>query len=217
VNGLLVSLDVGGTLAVTQAPGPLTLLAAASPLRPAQALGLLRARLHTCPVVTDAVVAQVCADLEIPRGAFVGTSQPPSLRLLPGVDEALRAMSGIATLVTLSNVTPLEADTDQLRRLLHPWVQACFTSCDLQVAKPDPAAFRAVAAAYGTNCGRMVHIGDDWACDVVGARNAGAAAIWISGGRQVPCPRPSDPGVVIVDDLASAAQYLTTIESERPA
>jgi hypothetical protein len=32
----------------------------------------------------------------------------------------------------------------------------------------------------------MIHIGDDWTCDVLGAVNASAQAVWISRSRPVP-------------------------------
>ncbi len=39
--------------------------------------------------------------------------------------------------------------------------------------KPQPAIFRAAEAALGIPGGRILHVGDDWAADVVGARRAG--------------------------------------------
>ncbi|MFI5226284.1 MAG: HAD family hydrolase [Candidatus Limnocylindrales bacterium] len=39
--------------------------------------------------------------------------------------------------------------------------------------KPQPAIFRAAEAALGVPGRRILHVGDDWAADVVGARRAG--------------------------------------------
>ena len=54
------------------------------------------------------------------------------------------------------------------------------------IAKPDHAAFQFVADLYGVPMNRLLHIGDDWECDVLGALSVGASATWISRGRGVP-------------------------------
>lgn len=51
----------------------------------------------------------------------------------------------------------------------------------LGFAKPDRQIFelaRAQACPLGDDAGPPIHIGDSWAADVVGARNAGWRAVW---------------------------------------
>ncbi|HEV2378084.1 MAG TPA: HAD family hydrolase [Streptosporangiaceae bacterium] len=213
---LLVSVDVGGTLGQVDGPSLAAVLAEASPLGPADARHILLHTLHIQPSISPAVAAVVCAALRIPARLFPCDIHPQPLRLMPGVLAALRTMSTSATLVTLSNVTCLEADTARLRALLRPWVQDYFQSCRIGYAKPDPAAFRYVADACGSSTANMVHIGDDWACDVEGARSAGVTAIWLSHGRHVPEPdRLTDPGVLVADDLAAASRQITEFALRR--
>lgn len=47
------------------------------------------------------------------------------------------------------------------------------------VEKPDPAIFRIACERTGTTLGRSLHLGDTYATDVVGARNAGMATALI--------------------------------------
>jgi FMN phosphatase YigB (HAD superfamily) len=125
------------------------------------------------------------------------------------VTEALRRISAVATDVTLSNVTCVDAETDRMRTLLSPWVGDFFPSCRIGYTKPDARAFHTVTDHFGTYPGRPIHIGDDWACDIVGAVEAGARAVWVSRGRRVPTESLLiDHGVLVADDLAAAASHI---------
>lgn len=213
---LLVSLDVGGTLGHVDGRSLATILAAASPLDPEDARRITRQKLHTVTSISPTVVADVCEALRIPVSAFPCSVDVLPLTLVPEAVVALRLMSQHATLVTLSNVTCLEAGTDQLRDLLHPWVVDHFPSCRIGHAKPDPAAFDYVADVCRTSAAHMVHIGDDWACDVVGARSVGITAIWISKGRPVPEPeRLVGGGVLVAADLVVASRHVNDLALRR--
>jgi FMN phosphatase YigB (HAD superfamily) len=58
--------------------------------------------------------------------------------------------------------------------------------------KPHPAIFEAAAVALGVELGEMLHIGDDWAADVVGAKRAGARAVYLDA-RPDDSPLPTSP------------------------
>ena len=213
---LLVSIDVGGTLGQVDGPSLTATLAEASPLNPADARRVIRQGLHTQPTIDGAVIADLCQELRIPVSAFPSVVEPAPLRLVPEALPAVRLMSQYATVVTLSNVTCLEAETEHLRTLFHPWVVDHFPSCRTGYAKPDPAAFRHVVRRYGARENDMVHIGDDWTCDVLGPRSAGATAIWISKGRVAPEPdRLSDQRVLVAADLAAASHQLANLAQRR--
>lgn len=193
-----------------------TILAAASPLGSADARSVIRQQLYTRASIDAAVIAEVCDALQIPVSAFPTPAESPPAQLLPGAGAALRTMSRHATIVTLSNVSCLEADTGRLRALLHPWVIDYFPSCRTGYAKPDPAAFHCVATACRSSPANMVHIGDDWDCDVIGARTARVTVIWVSNGRPVPEPeRLNDGGVLVAADLTAASQHLTELATRR--
>lgn len=213
---LLLSIDVGGTLCRFEGPTVATILAKASPLRPADARSVIRQRLSTRASIDAAVIAEVCDALQIPVSAFPTPTESPPAQLLPGAGAALRTMSRHATIVTLSNASCLEADTARLRTLLSPWVIDYFPSCRTGYAKPDPAAFHCVATACRSSPANMVHIGDDWDCDVIGARTAGVFVIWVSNGRPVPEPeRLDDVGLLVAADLTAASQHITELATRR--
>lgn len=206
---LLVTLDVGGTLGIADGPGLTMRLAEASPLPAARAREVMRTGLHTQPVLTDTVVADVCEALEVPPEAFPRDLPPAPFRLFPGTAEALRRISAVATVVTLSNVTCVDADTEGLRGMLSPWVSGYFPSCRIGHTKPDSRAFHAVVDHFGVGPDRVIHVGDDWACDIVGTVESGIRAIWISRGRQVPDDSfVVDHGVLVATDLAAAATHI---------
>jgi putative hydrolase of the HAD superfamily len=46
------------------------------------------------------------------------------------------------------------------------------------VDKPDPRIFQLAAQALGVQLSEIVHVGDAWEADVLGALGAGAQAIW---------------------------------------
>jgi HAD superfamily hydrolase (TIGR01509 family) len=58
----------------------------------------------------------------------------------------------------------------------------------LGIDKPDPRIFQHAAELLGVPLSEMVHVGDAWEADVLGARAAGAQAIWFSPSddRQLP-------------------------------
>ena len=65
--------------------------------------------------------------------------------------------------------------------------------------KPQAAIFRAAEAALGIDGERILHVGDDWAADVVGARRAGWRAAYLRD-RQGTSPLPSS----VRDDAVEA-------------
>lgn len=215
----LISVDVGGTLGYADGPGLTMRLTAASPLPAQHAREIMRDRLHTRPSLDDSVIADVCDALQVSPADFPRDLPPTPLTLFPGTTKALRVLSEVAAVVTLSNVTCADADTDGLRRLTEPWISDFFPSCRIGHAKPDPRAFLAVAEHCGVAQARVLHIGDDWACDIVGAVAAGLQAVWISRGRPTPDPALIvDHGVLVADDLSAAAQHARALSSteEKP-
>jgi putative hydrolase of the HAD superfamily len=75
------------------------------------------------------------------------------------------------------------------------------------IAKPDRRIFEHVLAELGVapaDAGVPIHIGDAWAADVVGAREAGWRAVWFSRHASV-C---DDPGVAVAREPADARAAL---------
>lgn len=212
----LVTVDVGGTLGNAERPGITAALMAASPLDPRDAARTIRQRLHTAPAITEQLISDVCDALRISTEAFPRDTAAAPLRLFAGAPRALAQISANLPVVTLSNVACVDADQEQLRSLLSPWVVDHFPSCRIGYAKPDRRAFRAVASRWGLHIRQIVHIGDHWECDVLGATRAGARAVWISGG----CPLPEahrlvGPNVLVASDLGGAAEHVRDLCTRR--
>lgn len=212
----LITVDVGGTLGSGQGATLTARLVAASPLAPETARALLRTTLHTAPKITGKVVRQVCDALRIPPSAFPAAAAPSRLRLFPGVLASLRDISRYAPVVTLSDVSAADADTETLRDQLSPWVSDCLASCYLGYAKPDPRAFHTTAARYGVHTPQILHLGDHWECDVIGAAEAGARPVWISHGNPLPADSLVTGGdVAVANDLIAAVTHIKQLFTRR--
>lgn len=211
----LISVDLGGTNGEADGPGLTMQLTAASPLPADQARAVMRGRLHTQPEITDALAAELVDALGIKPADFPRDMPAAPLTLYPYALDALRELSGIAPVVTLSNVTCVDADTEGLRQRLAPWVTDLFPSCTLGYAKPDPRAFLTVAERHGVAPASMIHIGDDWVCDVLGALDAGAVPVWISKDRPIPDTPPTfgRQHVHVAATLAGAAALIHTLNT----
>jgi FMN phosphatase YigB (HAD superfamily) len=116
---------------------------------------------------------------------------------VPGVDELLeRLVTEGRTLAILSN-WPLVATIDRYAEA-RGWMAslaAIVVSQRVGVIKPHPAFFAAARDALGRpDPGAILHVGDDWAADVVGASDAAWRTAWISE-RPGDSPLPSsEPG-----------------------
>jgi FMN phosphatase YigB (HAD superfamily) len=88
-----------------------------------------------------------------------------------------------------------------------PHLRAIVVSQRVGTIKPHPAIFRAAEGAFGISGpvdGRILHVGDDWAADVVGAHRAGWRTAYLRN-RQLDTPLPtSEPG----DDLEADANVV---------
>jgi len=64
-----------------------------------------------------------------------------------------------------------------------PYLAAVVVSQRVGTIKPHPEIFRAAAAALETEPAAILHVGDDWAADVVGAKTAGWRAAYLRAPR----------------------------------
>ncbi|MFT3830286.1 MAG: HAD-IA family hydrolase [Opitutaceae bacterium] len=60
------------------------------------------------------------------------------------------------------------------------WLDQVFVSADLGVEKPAPPIFAYAARALGCRPDELLHVGDSWDHDVVGALGAGWHAAWLN-------------------------------------
>ncbi|MBA2380789.1 MAG: HAD family hydrolase [Chloroflexi bacterium] len=110
----------------------------------------------------------------------------------PGVGDLLARLARDRGLAIVSN-WPLAATIDQYAeaRGWMPYLRAIVVSQRVGTIKPRPAIFEAARLALGSpEPSAILHVGDDWAADVVGAHDAGWRTAWISS-RPDDSPLPS--------------------------
>ena len=141
------------------------------------------AALHSDPAEVERAVG-------IYSQAFVAGLPP-----LPGVDALIPRLARDRRVAILSN-WPLAATIDRYADA-RGWTQhlaAIVVSQRVGTIKPHPAIFDAARRAIGSPAPEAIlHVGDDWAADVVGALDAGWRAAWLRI-RPADSPLPSsDP------------------------
>ena len=158
--------------------------------------------------------AEVAWAVEVYSTAFVVALPPP-----PEVGPLLERLAARHRLAILSN-WPLAATIDRYVEAAG-WAShlaAVVVSQRVGTIKPHPAIFAAARSALGDPApDRILHVGDDWAADVVGAKRAGWRAAYLaSRPEDSPLPGSARDGQVEADlDLASLEELEAGLESLR--
>jgi len=137
--------------------------------------------------------AEVEALIDVYSGAFVARMRP-----VADAEAVIQRLSGEGfTLGVLSN-WPL-AETIERYCESRGWLRylrAIVVSQRVGAIKPHRAIFDHARERLGAPAERILHVGDDWAADIVGARQAGWQAAYLRD-RQLDTPlptsRPPDP------------------------
>lgn len=137
----------------------------------------------------------------------VMTEHVELIRCYPGVVEALRRLrAGGVRIVVVSNGTGRQQRAKVARACLSGLLDDIVLSAEVGVAKPDPRIF--AVACEGTEDGELVRmIGDNPRADVLGARDAGLPAIWVSHGRAWPVDHGARP--TTVESTTAALELIT--------
>jgi len=153
--------------------------------------------------------AEVAWAVDVYSRAFVA-ALPPA----PGATELLSRLARDHRLAILSN-WPLAATIDRYAEAAGwmPYLAAVVVSQRVGTIKPHPAIFAAARDALGSPPpGAILHVGDDWAADVVGAKRAGWLTAYLTS-------RPNDsplPGSER-DGNGAADLDLSTLSDLEPA
>lgn len=144
---------------------------------------------------------------------FVGRMDP-----VPDATETLARLTDRGFALAILSNWPLAATIDRFAAE-HDWlpfVRSIVVSQRVGWIKPHAEIFRAAEAALGIPEGSgsvILHVGDDWAADVVGASQAGWRAAYLRG-RQIDTPLPtSEPG----DGLATGGSVTPNLLIEELA
>ncbi|MGI0070974.1 MAG: HAD family hydrolase [Thermoplasmata archaeon] len=106
---------------------------------------------------------------------------PPSLN--PEFDRVARALDarGIP-IIAISNTARREESWQAfLRPRTSVPLRHVLTSCEVGLGKPHPEIFRAASRRLGIPLSEILHVGDRWDLDVMGARGAGCGAVLYRG------------------------------------
>jgi HAD superfamily hydrolase (TIGR01509 family) len=141
---------------------------------------------------------EIAVGLDLYSRAFVEAIPPP-----PAVEPLLRRLAAARTLGILSN-WPIALTIDRYVEAAG-WAghfRAIVVSQRVGTIKPHPAIFAAALAGLGEqDAAACLHVGDDWAADVVGAVRAGWRAAHLRA-RPEDSPLPSsEPDGSVVPDV----------------
>jgi FMN phosphatase YigB (HAD superfamily) len=125
--------------------------------------------------------------IEVYSEAFV-TALPPN----PIAGPLLARLDAAGYRLGILSNWPLAATIDRYAEAAGwtPYLRAVVVSQRVGAIKPHPAIFAAARTALGDpDPGSILHVGDDWAADVVGARRAGWRSAWLAS-RPADSPLP---------------------------
>jgi 2-haloalkanoic acid dehalogenase type II len=126
-----------------------------------------------------------------------------SVELYPDSQPALTRITARWPLASLTN-----GNADLHRIGIHAHFAHHICARDAGVAKPDPRIFLVAAEQLGVAPAQILHVGDDPAMDMVGARNAGLRTAWINR-RGEPWPAALGPAPELdLRDLGTLADWL---------
>ncbi len=124
--------------------------------------------------------------------------------VLPGVADGLATLRARGLpLIAVSN-SDGSAESVLAAAGLRELFDAVIDSHHVGFAKPDPRIFDAARAVLGVSADTVVHVGDQYDADVVGAQAAGIAPLLIDGEHLWP-----EAGCARADDFAGAIRALT--------
>lgn len=111
------------------------------------------------------------------------------------VADALDRLASRHRLLAVSN-----GNADLAATGLSRWFSGSVSAQKAGVAKPDPRIFNQACAALGCAPADVMHVGDDHAADIVGARTAGLHSAWVR-------REPGRAGRLEVDPQAPAGHH----------
>jgi HAD superfamily hydrolase (TIGR01509 family) len=159
---------------------------------------------------------EVDAAVETYSEAFVATMPP-----LPDAGPTLRAAVDAGFRLGILSNWPLARTVDRYvqERGWAELFRAIVISQRVGVIKPHAAIFAVAAEELGLRPGELLHVGDDWAADVVGARRAGWHAAYLRGHQgDTPLPTSTPDQDARPDvELDSLAELLPFVERASPA
>jgi putative hydrolase of the HAD superfamily len=132
-------------------------------------------------LLRDATNSEVVDGRPTYLAAFYRAAYEKAWQPVPGAVPLLTALRAAGLRIGIVTNNLVAEQRDKLRRCeLDRLIDALITSEETRVAKPDPAIFDVALDQLDLAPEDAVMIGDAWATDIVGARNAGVRPIWFN-------------------------------------
>ena len=139
---------------------------------------------------------------------------------VPGAGDVLAELAGRDFQVAILSNWPLAATIDRYVAAAgwDRYLAGVFVSQRIGTIKPHPAIFAFAAEALGRAPTELLHVGDDWAADVIGAREAGWHVAYLRDQQlDTPLPTSSRSGDVAPDlELERLADITTRVADPTP-
>lgn len=210
----LIVTDVGHTLGTFAGPSTAEFLRALSPLDLATIAEETRRVLHRQRALTAEHITDLCAALLIDPDSWPDPWPTSGFEPFPYTNAALADLKSIAPIEALSNL-PVTTGPSRMKALAAACghhIDRIHTSYQRGMRKPDHRLWRAIAIERGVRPEDIVHIGDQWHQDILGAVAAGCRAIHVNTGhRPVPPPHTWPAGqdrIGLADNLRGALDIL---------
>ncbi len=123
--------------------------------------------------------------------------------LYPEVAEALDRLAARWPLLAVTN-----GNADLQATGLSRWFVGSVGAREVGVAKPHPRVFGAACEMLRTVPERVLHVGDDWHCDIVGAREAGMHTAWVTREEGEGAHRRHDVSVGSLQDRSGPLRHV---------
>jgi len=153
--------------------------------------------------------AEITAMVDAYGGSFLRRMQP-----VPDALATMQALAGAGFRIAILSNWPSAVTIDRFAEA-HGWLpylRSIVVSQRVGTIKPHPAIFRATEEALGISDGTAIlHVGDDWAADVLGARGAGWRTAYLRD-RQGDTPLPTSSRDGVGDATAGEAEVVPDLE-----
>ncbi len=118
--------------------------------------------------------------LAVHSGQFFRSMSTDYLRLYDGVEQMLKTLRDAGKkLYLLSNAQSIFTAHELKALRLEAWFDGIFLSSDHGCKKPDPRFYEKLLQTFAIDQSRAVMIGNDGTCDILGAKQAGLAAVYL--------------------------------------
>jgi FMN phosphatase YigB (HAD superfamily) len=137
--------------------------------------------LHRVEALSDTTVGEVCDELHIDRDRWPSPWPASGFRIHEDALPCLKYLSNLGPVAVLSNLAVLDANRmTALEEECGDYLTQIHTSYMLGACKPARWLWHFIADITDVACRDVIHVGPDWAEDVLGPLAAGCRAIWIN-------------------------------------